>query len=423
MRAWLMRCLALGLGLLAACGGGTDKTQAQVRLVNASAGYPALEMTVDDKRRFADVGYGESEDYADVDPDKADTEILAPGSASALLRFTPEVAKDHRYTVLAYGNEGSLAYTLLDENDDEPDDDKSLVRVINVAPDAGDLDVYLTGPDDSLAGAVPLQAGAAYGTLGDALLVNDGTWRLRATAAGSKTDIRLDVGGVELDGKTAMTLVLTPAQGGTLVNALLLEQDGAIARYDVPLARLRIGATLPLGASVSATVGGSPIAAGVAAPAVGLYVPVAAGSPAVALNVDGAAVPVAAPTLAAGADYTMLVYGSPAAPQVSWIADDNRLPTVSGEAKVRLVDGVGGLAGGVSLTVDFVPVAGNVAPGAASDYTSLTATTTAVIAATGSADAALLYSAIDQTLEAGAVYTVFVTGTHDAPSGILRRDR
>ena len=44
----LLACAAL---LLAGCGGGADRTKAQVRLVNASSGYPALDLVVADQLR------------------------------------------------------------------------------------------------------------------------------------------------------------------------------------------------------------------------------------------------------------------------------------------------------------------------------------------------------------------------------------
>ena len=47
---------------------------------------------------------------------------------------------------------------------------------------------------------------------------------------------------------------------------------------------------------------------------------------------------------AAGSDSTLLVYGTPAAPTASLIADDNHLPTTSGNLKLRLLNGLTGAA-------------------------------------------------------------------------------
>jgi hypothetical protein len=74
------------------------------------------------------------------------------------------------------------------------------------------------------------------------------------------------------------------------------------------------------------------------------------------------------------------------------------------------------------MTVDFVPAADGVVAGAASGYLSLDATLTAQLSVTAAGLAAPLYSAVDQPLTAGAVYSVFVVGAPSAPVGILRKD-
>jgi len=64
-----------------------------------------------------------------------------------------------------------------------------------------------------------------------------------------------------------------------------------------------------------------------------------------------------------------------------------------------------------------------VTAGAASAYASLEATTTAQLSVTAAGLAAPLFGAVEQRLDAGAVYTVFVVGPPSAAVGILRKDR
>ena len=136
------------------------------------------------------------------------------------------------------------------------------------------------------------------------------SWRLRVTAAGSKTDLRLDLPALVLDSKQVATLVLTPARGGVLMNTLLLTQRAGIARQDTALARVRVAAGVADSGAVSATVGGQVLMASVGSPAVGLYALLPAGTQPVALAVNGTPLAAAAVTLAAGADYTLLVRGT-----------------------------------------------------------------------------------------------------------------
>ena len=118
MLRWIaaMACAAL---LVAACGGGTDKTKAQLRLVNASSGYTTLQLNVDGSLLQGGVTYGGNAGYSGADPGKPST-ITQPASAAALLSFTPSTNKGSYYTVLAYGAQGALAQILLDDNQGQP---------------------------------------------------------------------------------------------------------------------------------------------------------------------------------------------------------------------------------------------------------------------------------------------------------------
>lgn len=419
---WITALAAAAL-LLAACGGSddNDRTKAKLRLVNASA-YATLDLRVEDTLRQGEVAHGETASYVEVDPGEADSKITRSGSATALLSFTPGLDRNKHYTVLAYGAEGALRQMLVDDNVGEPDSGRTLLRVLNAAPDAGKLDVYLTTASESLASAVPVQADAEYGVINGPLTLDSATWRLRVTAAGSKTDLRLDLPALVLEDKRVATLVLTPARGGVLMNMLLVTQQAGIARQDTTQARVRVAAGVADSGAVSATVGGQVLMASVGSPAVGLYQLLPAGTQALALAVNGTALPAPAVILAAGADYTLLVRGTPAAPASGWVEDDNRRAANAGEARLRLVNGVADLAEPLSMTVDFVPAADGVVPGVASGYLSLASTPTAQLSVTAAGQAAPLFTAVDQPLAAGAVYSVFVVGAKDAAVGILRKD-
>ncbi|HOL37734.1 MAG TPA: DUF4397 domain-containing protein [Rubrivivax sp.] len=412
------------LVLLAGCGGGgADRTKAHVRLVNASGGYARLDVQQGGAVRQSALTYGQSADYADFDRGRSDVTLRATGSASALATLQPTLDKDRHYTLLAYGSAGALAQVLLDDDEGAAASGQTLLRVINGAPDAGTLDVYVTAADDSLAAAVPVASAAAYGALGGYVPIASGNWRLRVAGAGSRSDLRLDAPDLALGSRQRMTLVVTPGAGGVLVNALALVQQGGIARLDGTQARVRAVAGVAGAAVVSAGLGGVPLLAGIGTPAVGGYQRVGAGAVSPVVSVAGVAAPAPATTLAAGADYTLLVHGDAAAPRVAWITDDNRLPSVGGQARMRLVNGLADAGTALAMTVDYLPIAGGVAAGTASDYGLVDADTSAQIAVNALGAAQPLMSAADQALAAGSVYSVFVVGAAAAPTGILRRDR
>lgn len=417
-RRWLAAALAATAALLlAGCGGGTDRTKAQVRLVNASSGYASLDLRVNDKTVQSGVTYGNNASYAEAEPNKSSA-IYASNGAAALLNFTAATSERKYYTVLAYGPAGALKQVLIDENQGQPDTNRSLLRVFNAAPDAGPVDIYITGANDTLQASVPVQSAAALDALGGFITINSGTWRLRVTGAGSKTDLRLDVPGIALGSKQIVTLVITPASGGTLTQALVLTQQGSIGNQAATLARVRVASGLT---GTAANLGGTDLLAAGNTAAVSNYAVMAAGNQTLVVTVNGAALPSTVKALGPGGDYTLLLYGTATAPLTSWIDDDNTRPSDLAQAKVRLVNGVSGAAGNVSMTVDGLPVASGIAAGSGSAYQMQPASITANIVA--AAPGATLYSAINQTFVAASNYTVFVLGPSNAATGVLRKDR
>lgn len=421
-----MRCAALALAaVVVACGGGEDLSKAQVRLVNASSGYAALDLVVDDQRLQGSVAYGGTASYAEVDPDETATKVTLPGSTTALVSTTPALNEGDRYTLVAYGAEGALAAVLLDDNADEPDSGKAQVRVLNAAPGVGNVDVYLTAADAPLADAEALQSAAAAGVVSAFTEVDAATWRLRVTAAGDRDDLRLDLSGIVLASRQTVTIVVTPGAGGALVNALVITQRGAIAALDGASARVRAIAGVTDSGAVTATVGSTALMTGIGSPATGRYTLVPSGATTATVLVNGTAVTVPAATLASGTDHTLLVWGTAAAPAVAWIADDNRAPTVSTRAKLRLVHGLAGLADSatLALTVDFIPAAGGVTGGSASTPVQVDANSDATLTVTALGRSSTVWTATERTLAAGAVYSLFMVGPVDNPTGILSKDR
>lgn len=431
--AWALALVTL---LMAACGGGTDRTKAQVRLVNASSGYAQLDLRMGDQQRFGAVPYGASAGYAEVDPDDSSVSISSSGSATSLVSFTAALSAKKHYTVLAYGAAGALRQVLLDDNAASPDTGKALLRVLNTSTDAGSLDIYLTGTDEPLTAAVPVQAAAAPGTLGSAIAVNSGNWRLRVTAAGSKTDLRLDVPLLALPSRHVATLVLTPGArstagaadgGGLLVGALVLAQQGNITREDARHARVRLAALVADSGTVDATVGTVAVGSAAASPSVGEYLLVPAGVSAVSVRVNDRALGAPAFTLGSGRDYTLMVYGPLAAGSAVWIKDDNRLPTDATKAKLRLINGLSDSAALLAMTLNVRPVASGVLAGTASSYAAVQPTTgvgtDGTLSITASGFTAPLFAGAGQVLLANGNYSVVLAGPATAPAAFVVKDR
>ena len=421
LRSVLAGGLALVSMLLSACGGGSSDGQAQVRLVNMS-GATSLDVYEGSNKLISSISAGAVSGYAGIDEGSYTVNIESAGSSTTLLSQTRSWSKGTPYTLLAYERYGAIKAVQITENQSAPSSGAASVNFYNLATDAGSLDVYVTDPSASLTGANATASSITAGNGSGYVEIGKGTYRIRVTAAGDKTDVRLDIPSVTLADQQIATLALTGTTGGVLVDGVLSTQAGSVSFYRNTNARVRVVAALTNNAIVAATAGSTTLSSALQSTSVGSYVQVTAGAPTVTVTSGGATLSSAAQTLTAGYDYTLLVYGDSAGtPQSALLVDDNRVSdTSTSYAKVRLVHGVVGLDSALTLYVNSAAKASSVAYGTGSDYASLAGTTSASLQVLS--PAASVYSASDVTFASGATYTLFMLGTSASPRGLLIQD-
>jgi hypothetical protein len=417
----------LALSVLAACGGGNDDENSghsNVRLLNLMSDLASIDLLADDTRWFSAAATDTITDYIEVDDDAFDLELRSAGASSTLLSSEQGFGKDLHYTLIAWGRAGAPRLWKLEEDQDSDDiaSGKGALRVFGATEDIGLLDVYLTAEATELADASAQFSGIGEGNATGYAEISAGTYRLRVTGNGDPDDLRLDLSGIAVTAATYSTLILTAGSGGTLVHASMLAQQGALNTQRNTKARLRFVAGVAGNPAVGASWGGSTIAGALTAPVVGPYALVNAGAQALELRINGATALSDSHALVAGADYTLVALGTTAVPALAWIGDDNRLPSASTRAKVRLIHGDATL-NAVTLSIDYGVVASDVAVGSASSFAVLTANDSARIDVTAASSSAAVYSATDVNLQAQGVYTLFVLGGNSTPTGVLRKDR
>ena len=429
----VLRILACGsLALLVSCGGsgGGGGGDAKIRLLNLSTGYTSLDLITnvdadeddEDVTQSGSVAVETVSDYKDVEADKYTIKLKRTGSGSILRSFTnEELVEDDAFTYVAYGEVGAFGALRIDDTQDDADAGETKISVANVST-AGALDVYITDTDTDLDDTTPVLSGVGAGLT--TFSTNSGTYRLRVTAGGDNDDVRLDIPAFPLPDKGVGALILTSTQGGTLANALWLPQEGQPTKYTNTKARLRGAVGVANGASASIFAGGKTVLGSATAGVIGSrYTLLDAGSVPVTLTVNGTAVPVANVTLQAGADYTLLVWSNVNGPQTSLIVDDNRLPSSSGNTKLRLLNGMSTLGAPLTLSMDFSPLIEGALVGEVSDEVEVQSGTDRQIDISNTSTAAAVLTRGSLTLQANSVYTFFMTDNGATPIGVLRRDR
>jgi hypothetical protein len=424
LSAAVLRIVLLApLALLSACGGSNN---AAIRVLNVSEDYTGVNIYIGSTSTVAtvaDVPTGNLSSYSGV-ASGSQTLYFTEGSnlqTSSLTSETESFTTGEHRTYVTYGNTGEFAEFEIDENEAASGGGAS-IEVLDTANDAGTLDLYFTS-SATLSGATPNFTGLTVGKATSFTSVASGTYELSVTGTGNSSDVRLQVPSITLKSGEVATIVITESAGGYLVNGYILPQQGALTTELNPDARVRVVNGLASGSTASASIGSTVLATNAAADSIGTYQMVPVGTDGVSVSVNGAAVSSPDQALAAGQDYTLLIYQGASSVQENWLVDINRLPA-SGDASLRLVHAMSGLTDPISLAVDSVPTLTDVSAGEASSYdTSITATTTAALSVTDATTSQQLFSQSPVTLSSQGVYTLFMFGSASSASGVLNEDR
>lgn len=414
--------------LVTGCGGGSSSGDGQVRLINLTRSHASLDLatsSTSSSKLVSAVTPGTASAFKGVAAGSATLLVTDTGSTTTLISSGPSITKDQSYALIVYESASTLKSAWLSENESTPTSGTGALRVVNLATDAGALDIYVTTPGtvltSSLSPTYSLAAGSGVLTTAS-LSLAPGSWRVRVTAAGAPTDLRLDLPAVAVADQQVMTVLLLPTVGGGLIDGATLAQKSTLTSLANTNARVRLVSGVA-GGTVTAAVAGTTVEAGAVSPTIGSYVTVPAGSASWAVSHNGLASALAPATLAAGSDNTLLVTGSSGATSASWLADDNHAPSTSGTDHMRLVNGLTGSASTLSLTVDFALLASNVAPGTASSYRSVAANSSLRLQVDSPLSATPVSLQTGLTIAAGGVFSVFVLGDPASPVTVLRRDR
>ena len=424
---YLISALLLAVTTLAGCGGiGNSSDTGKVRLINGTSEYSALDFYVADAKKLSSVATYAASDFVEVDSGSGQTfKLTQAGSTTAAYQSTAaSVTKDVNYSLVAYVTGSTLQLATISENQSEPASGNGQIRVLNTSAEVGGVDIYALASGASLTAASPIASNVSTSATSGFIDVSKGTYRLVVTAYQDKSDIRLDIPSFTLADKEIVNLVLTKSAGGVLANALAIVQGGSITAYKNASARMRVVANVASGGVVTTTVNGVTLGTAMTSPAVNsAYALVPNGTLAITATVNGSNVTTPTNlTAAAGEDITLMVMGSAAAPTFVAISDDNTL-AATGYSKIRLLNGVNGLAGGLTLTVDYSDVVSGVTSGTASAAQKVASGTGINVVVSASGGNNSLWSNADDSLVSGSVYTIFVLGDSAAPVGFQKKDR
>lgn len=150
----LVVALMLGFAAFAAMPGAIraqDRTEedASVRFVHGSPDAPAVDVIVDGAPVAKDVAFGTATDYLPFPSGKHQVQIVptGKGSESAVLDEEVDLDSGDAYIFAAAGLLNDIQAKTYKVDLDKLDDNQARVRLIHLSPDAGNVDLFVTGGD------------------------------------------------------------------------------------------------------------------------------------------------------------------------------------------------------------------------------------------------------------------------------------
>lgn len=217
--------LASLLGAVTGCGDSFDaKIQAHLRVANVSPDAGRMDVLVNDKATVTALDFGSISGYKTIEAATATISLNTAGTATALFQTQVPIQAGSDYTIIATNLKASMEGIVLVDDNSAPTAGNAKVRLVHAAPSAALIDLYLTGPNDDITAIAPTAASVAFKSVSAYLAVPAGAYRIRATAAGSKT-VAIDSGTLNVGSGQIRTVIARDKEGGGPPYALLIAED------------------------------------------------------------------------------------------------------------------------------------------------------------------------------------------------------
>jgi hypothetical protein len=153
--------------------------------------------------------------------------VFVDSLATQLIEQSVSLTSDQKYTIYAYEGVGSgrLARLIVEkETKQKLIKGKLKIRIADMAPSSGVVDVYVLAPGQSIVGRPPASPRLTPTGLTEYLDVDPGRYRIVFAQFGTKT-IVFDSGAIDLSDGTVQTMIVFDKKGGGRPLQYLLATD------------------------------------------------------------------------------------------------------------------------------------------------------------------------------------------------------
>ena len=161
-----------------------SRDAAHVRLVQASADTPAVDLYAGESALAYSIPFGTRTTYVSVPQGKYLLHADVAGTRQALSTLTSTLAAGGQYTAIVGDTLGSLRLTVLPDQTRPAPPGEAALRLVDQAFRAGALDVYLVPSGSGPAGTAAATAGMTFGSVDGYRNVTAGSYSFSVVPAG-----------------------------------------------------------------------------------------------------------------------------------------------------------------------------------------------------------------------------------------------
>lgn len=209
---------------------------ASLRVIHASPDAPNVNVEGASGRLVEDLAYKEASAFATLPAGTVNVRvdaIVPGGTATVIGPVDLQLSADTAYSVIAVGEAASIDALVIEEPISAVAAGSVRAQVVHGAPNAPEVDVYVTSPGADLAASAPLGQFAFGEDLGP-VTVPAGDYQIRVTLAGDPTTVAFDSGTVTLpDGADLLIVaVQNTATGASPISLAVADGAGSFEILD-----------------------------------------------------------------------------------------------------------------------------------------------------------------------------------------------
>jgi hypothetical protein len=215
----MIRTLSLGAALIgvAFLGVGCSSGNARYRFVQASTSVPAtVDLQFDGKSIQTSIAFGQGTGYHGTSSGSHKVELFATGTTkNPYVDAGISIPSGDDSTMFSSGPFASIGLTVFTDDNTAPTAGNAKLRILNVAPTVGPIDVYVVPAGSGIAGGNPQVPNLAYATASLYLSEAAGSYDVVVTVNGTQNVIASLTGTYTLtSGQIRSVVILDSPVGG-----------------------------------------------------------------------------------------------------------------------------------------------------------------------------------------------------------------